>query len=48
VGPATGLAVFAWMFSQSAFVIGPAINSGGGPSGGGHPNPSAGHSGQYH
>src|SRR6266487_2944543 len=32
--PAIGLAVFAVMFSLSAFVIGPAIDSGGGPSGG--------------
>jgi len=39
--------VFAVMFSLSAFVIGPAINSGGGPSGGGQPSPSTGHSGHH-
>jgi hypothetical protein len=45
--PAIGLAVFAVMFSLSAFVIGPAINSGGGPSGGGQPSPSTDHSGHH-
>src|SRR6516165_6957943 len=39
--PAIGLAVFVVMFSISAFVIGPAINSGtSAPPGGGQPTPS--------
>ena len=45
--PAIGLAVFAVMFSLSAFVIGPAIDSGGGPSGGGQPSPSTDHGGHH-
>jgi hypothetical protein len=44
--PVIALAVFALMFSLSAFVIGPAIN-GGGASGTG-PAPSAGHAGHHH
>jgi hypothetical protein len=46
-GPGDRPGRVAVMFSSSAFVIGPAINSGGGPSGGGHPNPPVDHSGQY-
>jgi hypothetical protein len=45
---AIGLAVFAVMFSISAFVIGPAINSGtSAPPGGGQPTPSVNHSGHH-
>ncbi len=43
--PAIGLAVFAVMFSLSAFVIGPAIN--GGQPGGGQPAPSVNHSSHH-
>jgi hypothetical protein len=43
--PAIGLAVFAVMFSLSAFVIGPAIN--GGQPGGGQPTPSVNHSSHH-
>jgi hypothetical protein len=46
--PAIGLAVFAVMFSVSAFVIGPAINGGPtGSPGGGQPAPSVDHSGHH-
>ena len=51
--PAIGLAVFAVMFSLSAFVIGPAISGSGdagapgGPPGGGQPSPSADHTGHH-
>jgi hypothetical protein len=46
--PVIGLAVFALMFSVSAFIIGPAINSGAGaPPGGGQPTPSIDHSGHH-
>ena len=46
--PAIGLAVFAVMFSISAFIIGPAINSGtGAPPGGGAPVPSVDHSSHH-
>ena len=46
--PAIGLAVFAAMFSLSAFVIGPAISGGGGaPPGGGQPGPAIDHSGHH-
>jgi hypothetical protein len=46
--PAIGLAVFAVMFSVSAFIIGPAINSGAGtPPGGGQPTPSIDHSSHH-
>ncbi len=46
--PAIGLAVFAVMFSISAFVIGPAINGGASaPPGGGQPTPSVNHSGHH-
>src|SRR5437773_755803 len=46
--PVIGLAVFAAMFALSAFVVGPAINSGGdGPPGGGQPSPSVDHSGHH-
>ena len=46
--PAIGLAVFAVMFSVSAFVIGPAINSGtSAPPGGGRPAPAVNHSGRH-
>jgi len=46
--PAIGLAVFAVMFSISAFVIGPAINGGtSAPPGGGQPTPSINHSGHH-
>ncbi len=46
--PAIGLAVFVVMFSVSAFVIGPAINSGtSAPPGGGQPAPSVNHSGHH-
>ncbi len=48
-GPVIGLAVFVVMFSVSAFVIGPAINSGGdgAPGGGPQPSPSIDHSGHH-
>ena len=42
--PVIGLAVFAVMFSVSAFVIGPAINGASGSPGGGQPAPSVNHS----
>jgi hypothetical protein len=46
--PVIGLAVFAVMFSVSAFVIGPAINGGAGtPPGGGQPAPSIDHSSHH-
>ncbi|HEX7747016.1 MAG TPA: hypothetical protein VF462_17360 [Micromonosporaceae bacterium] len=46
--PAIGLAVFAVMFSVSAFLIGPAINGGTeGTPGGGQPSPSTEHSGHH-
>lgn len=46
--PVIGLAVFAVMFSVSAFVLGPAINGGaGGSPGGGQPTPSTDH-GSHH
>ncbi len=46
--PAIGLAVFAVMFSVSAFVIGPAISgSGQGAPGGGQPSPTVDH-GSHH
>ena len=46
--PAIGLAVFAVMFSLSAFVIGPAINSGASaPPGGGQPTQSVDHSSHH-
>jgi hypothetical protein len=46
--PAIGLAVFAVMFSLSAFVIGPAINGGaGGQPGGGQPTPTVNHSSHH-
>ncbi len=46
--PAVGLAVFAVMFSVSAFIVGPAINGGGdGAPGGGQPSPSVDHSGHH-
>ena len=45
--PAVGLAVFAVMFSVSAFVLGPAINGGDGAPGGGQPNPSVDHSSHH-
>lgn len=46
--PAIGLAVFAVMFSVSAFIIGPAINGGaGGPPGGGQPTPSVNHNSHH-
>lgn len=46
--PVIGLAVFAVMFSVSAFVIGPAINSGAdGAPGGGQPTPSVNHSSHH-
>jgi hypothetical protein len=42
--PAVGLAVFAVMFAVSAFVVGPAINSGGDPAPAGpQPSPSVEH-----
>ena len=48
--PAIGLAVFAAMFSLSAFVLGPAINGGSdGGSGGGSPTaPGVTHNGHQH
>jgi hypothetical protein len=46
--PFIGLAVFAAMFSVSAFVIGPAISGAGGDApGGGQPTPSVNHSGHH-
>jgi len=46
--PVIGLAVFAVMFSVSAFVIGPAINSGAdGAPGGGQPTPSVNHNSHH-
>jgi len=47
--PAIGLAAFAVMFSVSAFVLGPAINAGGGaaPGGGGQPAPTVNHSAHH-
>jgi hypothetical protein len=50
--PAIGLAVFAVMFSLSAFVIGPAIGGGEGPAGDevpgdGIPSPSVDHDGHH-
>jgi predicted PurR-regulated permease PerM len=46
--PVIGLAVFAVMFSVSAFLIGPAISGGGAdPSGGRPPAPPVNHSGHH-
>jgi hypothetical protein len=47
--PAVGLAVFAVMFSVSAFVIGPAISDGAGTEapGGGQPTPTVDHGGHH-
>jgi hypothetical protein len=46
--PVIGLAVFAVMFSVSAFVIGPAINGGtSAPPGGRQPTPSVNHSSHH-
>lgn len=45
--PAVGLAVFAVMFSVSAFVLGPAIDGGDGAAGGGQPSPSVDHSSHH-
>jgi hypothetical protein len=48
LAPAIGLAVFAVMFSLSAFVIGPAINGGAdGQPGGGQPTPTVNHSSHH-
>jgi hypothetical protein len=45
--PAIGLAVFAVMFSVSAFLIGPAISGNSSDPGGGQPTPSVNHSNHH-
>lgn len=45
--PAIGLAVFTAMFSLSAFVIGPAVNSDGGAPHGSTPSTGIDHSGHH-